>query len=150
MWKTLAVLLVLGAAAAGATAPPFCPKGEITLAGGKLRIVARRGAAPRVSSTRATFVLPAGVTIAPAREPLVFALEGERTSIATTTLPEGALGVDGKSRRFTHRTTDATLSLNHLRGTWRLNARLGGLDLTALDLADPPHFMKQVLKIGDD
>ena len=31
MWKTLAVLLVLGAAANGASAPPLCPKGEITL-----------------------------------------------------------------------------------------------------------------------
>src|SRR5262245_15248589 len=103
MWKTLAVLLVLGATAAGAAAPPFCPRGGSSPARGTLRRVARRGAAPRISSTRATSVLPAGVTIAPAMEPLVVAREGDRTAIATTTLPAGALGVDGKSRRFTHR-----------------------------------------------
>src|SRR5262245_17289056 len=145
MWKTLALLLVIAAAPASAATPPLCPKGEITLAGGKLRIVARRGAPPRVSSTRGTFVLPAGVTIAPAREAVVFALEADRSPIATTTLPAGALGVDSKSRRFTYRTPDATLSLNHLRGTWRVNARLGDVDPTSLTFGDPPHFMKQIL-----
>ena len=81
MWKTLAALLVLAATPAAGAPPPLCPKGEITLAGGKLRIVARRGATPRVSSTRATFVLPAGVTIAPAREAIVFALEAARGTV---------------------------------------------------------------------
>jgi len=149
-WKALAALLVLGAVRSAAAAPPLCPKGEVTLAGGKLRIVARHGAPPRVSSTRATFVLPVGLTIAPASEAIVVALEGDRETIATTTLPAGSLGVDGKSRRFAYRTPDSALSLTHLRGTYRLNARLGDVDLSAFDVAQPPHFVKQILKIGDD
>jgi cysteine-rich repeat protein len=147
---TLVGLVVLGATASARADAPFCPHGEITLAGARLRVVARHGGPPRLASTRGTFIEPEGVAISPASEPIVFAIEGDRKRIATTTLPAGSLGVDGKGRRFTYRADGSTLVLQHLRGTHRLRARFADVDLSALDLGQPPQFVKQILKVGDD
>ena len=66
------------------------------------------------------------------------------------TLAAGALVSYRGGKRFAYRNGASRLTLGHGRGGYRLAADLDGFDLAALDLAHPPRFMKQILKIGDD
>ena len=149
-YTTLA-LIILGAAAATAHADvPLCPAGEITLGPGSLRAIRGAGGAGRVTSSRAMFSLPTGVTIDPANEPIVFALEGDRQPIGQVSLAPGALVAKGGGARFRYHQNGTRLLLRRVRNAYRLSARFANFDLTALDPAHPPQFMKQILKIGDD
>jgi cysteine-rich repeat protein len=147
-WTCLLGLLpLLGAAPAALADGPLCPAGEITLGPGVLRAVRGTG---RLSSRGGTFVLPAGVAIDPASEPLVLAIEGDRQPIGSVTLPAGAVLARPGGQRFAYREGASRLSLRRAGGAWRLSARLAAFDLAALDPSQPPRFMKQILKIGDD
>jgi cysteine-rich repeat protein len=148
-WKKAIGLLILCAAPPVARAEPLCPAGEITLGPGVLRAIRHGDGAGRVTSTRATFVLPAGVAIAPESQPVVFAIEADRQPIGVITLDAGALVSRHGGRRFVYRDGRSRLSLRHTHGVYRLAAHLGDFDLAALDLVHPPRFMKQILKIGD-
>jgi cysteine-rich repeat protein len=150
-WKIVIGLVALCTAPRAArAAEPLCPAGEITLGPGVLRAIRHGGGPGTVASTRATFVLPAGVAIAPESEPVVFAIEGDRQPIGQVALAAGAVASYRGGKRFAYRAGGSSLSLGQSRGVYRLTARFGGFDLSALDLASPPHFLKQILKIGDD
>jgi hypothetical protein len=149
-WKTAIALLAVLVASSAHADGPLCPAGEITLAAGRLRTNPRHGAPPKLASTGGTFVVPAGVAIDPANEPLVFTIEGDRQPIGGVTLPAGSLVAHGAGRRFMYRTGGSKITLQRARGGYRLTARLGDFDLATLDPRHPPHFLKQVLKVGDD
>jgi virginiamycin B lyase len=147
VWTRLVVVLLLGVAATAVAAEPLCPAGEITLTPGELRMGPGNGQSGSLIGTGSTFVLPAGVTIDPAGEPVVFALEVDRQEVASVALPPGALVPLGRSG-FAYRHRGSELSLHRVRGAYRLGLRLRDLDLRAL--RPPPPFVKQILKIGDD
>ncbi len=149
-WKKVIGLLILGILPSTVCAEPLCPGGEITLGPGRLRVLRTGSASGTVASTRGTFALPAGVTIAPANEPIVFALEADRQPVGAVTLAAGALVARSGGKRFTYRADGSSLSLRRARGAYQLSARFDGFDLAALDFAQPPTFLKQILKIGDD
>src|SRR5262249_15112207 len=128
---------------------PLCPAGEATLGPGAVHAIRSRAGVGRVRSTRATFVLPTGVAIAPDSQPVVFVIEADRQPIGKVTLDAGAVVSYRGGRHFAYRARGARLSLGHLRGGYRLAVDIRGFDLGALDLAHPPRFLKQVLKIGD-
>src|SRR5262245_10839791 len=150
-WKTATGLLLLLCAVPGLRAEgPLCPAGEITLDGGQLRIEGHRGRPAKVASTGVTFVVPTGGAIEPATGPVVFALEGDRVPIGEIALPAGSLVAHGGGKRFAYQAAGSELSLDRVRASRRLTARFGNLDLAGLDLAHPPRFLKQILKVGDD
>ena len=149
-WNSvLSVLILLGARSAARADAPLCPKGEITLGPGVFRAL-RRSDPGKVVSRGGTFVVPSGVTIDPANEPVVFAIEGDRQPIAQMALPAGALASRSRGRRFAFRHGTSKVILLQVNGAYRLSVGLDSMDLSALDPANPPHFMKQILKIGDD
>ena len=149
-WKKLIGLLIVCIVPSTVCAELLCPGGEITLGPGRLRVVRTGSVSGTVASTRDTFALPAGVTIAPANEPIVFALEADRRPVGAVTLAAGELVARSAGKRFTYRVGGSSLSLRRARGAYQLSARFGDFDLTGLDFAQPPTFLKQILKIGDD
>lgn len=152
MWiSVLGAVIVCAAAPAVRADGPLCPAGEITLGPGSLRAVRGAGGPGKVVSSQGAVALPTGVAIDPANEPVVFALEGDRQPIGTLTLLAGALTAQGGGKRFVYRNGGSRLTLRRVRGgAYRLSARLNGFDLAGLDPANPPQFMKQILKVGDD
>ena len=145
-WK-IALGILVGLVATARADGPLCPAGEITLGPGTLRAVLEGG---RVVSGGGVFVLPTGVAIDPANEPVVFALEGDRRPVGSVTLSAGSLAARPGGKRFAYRAGGSRLSLRRSGFAYRLSARLTAVDLTGLDPANPPQFMKQILKIGDD
>jgi virginiamycin B lyase len=144
------VLALLAACAFGAVARadgPRCPAGEITLGPGVVRAAPATG---RLASEGGTFVVPTGVAIDPTSEPVTLAIEGDRRPIAEVALAGGALVAQGGGKRFAYRNGGSRLTLRRAGGAYRLSARLRGVDLAALDPGQPPRFLKQILKIGDD
>ena len=97
--KVIGLLILCAAPGVARGAELLCPAGEITLGPGTLRAMRTRAGAGRVRSTRATFVLPTGITIAPESEPLVFALEADRQ-------PIGQIDAAGRRPRL-HRRREA-------------------------------------------
>src|SRR5262249_22225011 len=142
-------LILLVARSAARADAPLCPKGEITLGPGVFRALRRSGPG-KVVSRNSTFVVPTGVTIDPANEPVVFAIEGDRQPIAQMTLPAGALASRRGGKRFAYRHGVSKVMLRNVNGAYQVSVGLDSIDLSALDPANPPHFMKQILKIGDD
>jgi cysteine-rich repeat protein len=128
----------------------LCPDGEITLSPGLLRAVRRRSGDDQVVSSRGTFVVPTGVTIAPSSAPVVFAVEADHRPVARVDLPAGSLVTSRDATLFTYRAGRSRLSLRQAREGFRFNANLGSLDLSVVDPAHPPLRMKQILKIGGD
>ncbi|MEO8604610.1 MAG: carboxypeptidase regulatory-like domain-containing protein, partial [bacterium] len=151
-WKKAAIGLVVVCAAPAVTrgAEPLCPAGEITLAAGLLRASRLSGGSSAVASRGGTFVLPTGVAIAPASEPVVFAIEADRQPVASVTLAAGALDARRSGKAFVYRSGGSSLSLIRARGAYQLSARFTDFDLAALDPDHPPRFIKQILKIGGD
>src|SRR5262249_2802355 len=110
-----------------------------------------RGAgADEVSTTGASFVVPTGRAIAPATDPVVYAVEADHRPVARVDLPAGALATSTSGQLFDYRAGSSHLSLRRRRGAFQFRARLGGLDLSVLDPSRPPQRVKQILKIGDD
>jgi cysteine-rich repeat protein len=131
-------------------AEPLCPNGEIALGPGVLRAIRHGSGTGKVASNGATFVVPSGITIAPTDEPIVFAIEADREPVGKVTLDAGAMTSYRGGRHLVYRASGASLSLRQNRGGYRLAAHFANVDLDALDLGNPPRFVKQILKIGDD
>jgi cysteine-rich repeat protein len=146
----LAIAIVCSAVTAVRADGPLCPAGEITLGPGMLRALRGAGGRGKVVSSQGTFVLPSGVVIDPAGEPVVFALEADRRPLGRLDLLAGGLASQGDGTRFAYRNGGSRLVLRRAHDGYRLSARLNGFDLAALDPGNPPQFIKQILKIGDD
>src|SRR5262245_45791980 len=136
-WTTAITLLAVLAAPSTHAADVLCPAGEITLAGGRLRTNPRHGAPPKLASTGGTFVVPAGVAIDPANEPLVFAIEGDRQPIGSVTLPAGSLLAHAGGKRFMQRVGGSKVTLQRVGGGDRLTGRLGELGVRRLYRVHP-------------
>jgi hypothetical protein len=129
----------------------FCPNGEITLqTASPLRVLRRGPGADAVIGRRASFVVPAGAAIAPGDEAVTLVLEADRREVLRRALPAGALAGKPGGEAFVLHAGGTRLALRRTRGVFRLDARLRGLDLAALDPAHPPTHLKELLKIGDD
>jgi hypothetical protein len=146
----LAIAIVCSAVTVVRADGPLCPGGEITLGPGVLRALRGAGGPGKVVSSQGTFVLPSGVAIDPAGEPVVFALEADRRPLGRFDLLAGGLAAQGDGARFAYSNGGSRLTLRRVHGAYRLSARLNGFDLAALDPGHPPQFIKQILKIGDD
>ena len=86
----LALLLPLVGLPARAS-EPTCPAGEITLSTNLLTASRRGAGADRLSAPASSFVLPAGISIAPATEALTIVVEGDHQPLYQATIPAGGL-----------------------------------------------------------
>jgi virginiamycin B lyase len=147
----LALPLLALAAPAARAAGPACPAGEISLAARALTAVRRGAGADRLSASGAGFLLPAGVSVAPATEPLTVAVEGDHQLLFQTNVPAGGLVARQHGRVFDGRGAlgpGSLLVLHRDAGAFRMSLRLGHLDVPGFAAA--PHFAKLLVKVGDD
>jgi cysteine-rich repeat protein len=151
----LALLLPLVGLPARAS-EPTCPAGEITLSTNLLTASRRGAGADRLSAPASSFVLPAGISIAPATEALTIVVEGDHQPLYQATIPAGGLIAQRGGTAFVFRAgpdddvlgVGSRLVLRRMGGVYRLSTRLVHLDVPAL--ATAPHFAKLLVKIGDD
>src|SRR5262245_25064970 len=99
----LAIAIVCSTVMSARADGPLCPAGEITLGPGMLRALRGAGGRGKVVSSAATFVLPSGVAIDPAGEPVILALEADRQPLGRFDLLAGGLASQGGGARFAYR-----------------------------------------------
>ena len=163
LWPLAAALLVgltLGAARA---AEPACPAGEITLSARLLSATHGGAGADRLATSSSSFVLPKGVSIAPATEAVSFVVEGDHQLLYQADIPAGGLTALSDGTAFVFRSPPRRLAVSQAPGglsagaaldirragaVYRLRARFDHLDVPGL--ATTPHFAKVLVKIGDD
>jgi cysteine-rich repeat protein len=150
-WARVCGIAIMAVAAVRSSAQGlFCPAGEITLGPGSLHVSRAGNGSGKVSSSGATFSLPTGVSIDPAHEPVVFAIEANRQPIGQTTLAASAVAVKGGGTRFLYHDGKSRVVLKKIRKAYKLSARFGNFDLTGFDPNNPPQFIKQTLQVGND
>jgi cysteine-rich repeat protein len=146
------ILSVLPARAA----EPACPAGEITLTAGGLIATRSGGRADRLATSSTSFILPPGVSIDPASEPVSFVLEGDHQLLYEADIAGGALQEHRNGTVFVFRAghgapgigAGSQLDLRRKGAVYRLNAHFDHLNVPGL--ATTPQFAKILVKIGDD
>jgi cysteine-rich repeat protein len=148
-------LLVVAHSGPATAAAPSCPAGEITLTSARLRGARTGTATDRIDDRLSTFVLPQGVSIDPAHEPISFVVEGDHQVLYQTDIPAGGLVATRNGTLFQLSAQAAhaigagsRLTLRQNGVAYRMSVRLKNVD--APGLASNPHFGKILLKIGDD
>jgi len=151
-----ALLTLLPALTPAHAAEPACPAGEITLTATGLTATRSGSGTSRIGNSSSTFVLPAGVTIAPATEPLSFVVETDHQLLYEADIAAGGLVPNIRGSVFAfHAPANAGGGIGagsqlvlHRNGiAFRMSARFQNLNLGKLPT---PHFAKLLVKIGDD
>ena len=147
-YLTLAVAgLVLLATVTARAAEPSCPAGEITLSAELLTAVQTSARGDRLATSSASFVLPAGVSIDPATEPVSFVVEGDHHLLYQADIPAGGITAH-RGGVLAFRARHARFALRHTGAVFRMSASFDHLDVPGLTPA--PHFAKLLVQIGDD
>jgi cysteine-rich repeat protein len=154
-WFAAPAALLLLVALPARAIEPACPAGEITLSANRLT-AARNGAdGDRLAVPSTSFVLPAGVSIDPATEPVTVVVEGDHQLLYQIDIPAGGLVAHGRKTFILSpgqgsggTGPGSRLVLRRRGAVYRLDARLAHLDEQGSQTN--PHFAKLLVKIGDD
>jgi len=147
-----AVVLPILLAILAAWSPPasaiLCPDGEVTLTSPLVRIQLRPGGRSGLAGPKSTIIVPDGLAVDPAHEPIVYLLEADGVPLHRVDLAGGTAEVNaaGTRMRLRPRLTHTDVGIRISDAVFRIDARFAQLDLPAA----PPARVKQLVKIGDD